>query len=86
MFYVLWSVDRISIYIIKDMNRKGVIFINNAKNSLNVKVRDGIEIHVLKKAENIESRFNRIPIFIASKLIIFILVTMSTKFKYLILI
>ncbi|MDU7240518.1 hypothetical protein [Clostridium sp.] len=36
------------------MNRKGVIFINNAKNSLNVKVRDGIEIHVLKEVENIE--------------------------------
>lgn len=39
---------------IKDMHRKGVIFIDDDKNSLNIKVRDGMEIHVLKKVENIE--------------------------------
>jgi hypothetical protein len=39
---------------IKDMHKKGVIFIDDDKNSLNIKVRDGIEIHVLKEVENIE--------------------------------
>ena len=32
---------------IKDMHRKEVIFIDDTKNLLNIKVRDGIEIHVL---------------------------------------
>lgn len=39
---------------IKDMHGKGVIFIDDDKNSLNMKVRDGMEIHVLKEAEHIE--------------------------------
>lgn len=39
---------------IKDMYRKGVIFIDDDKNSLNMKVRDGMEIHVLKEVEHIE--------------------------------
>jgi hypothetical protein len=39
---------------IKNMHKKGVIFINDGKNSLNIKVRDGMEIHVLKAVENIE--------------------------------
>ena len=39
---------------IKDMHRKGVIFIDDDKNSLNIKVRDGMEIHVLKEVENVE--------------------------------
>lgn len=39
---------------IKDMHRKGVIFIDDDKNSLNIKVRDRMEIHVLKEVENIE--------------------------------
>lgn len=39
---------------IKDMNKKGVIFIKDNKNSLNIKVRDRMEIHVLNVAENIE--------------------------------
>ncbi|GAA0076802.1 DUF1062 domain-containing protein [Clostridium sp. CTA-5] len=39
---------------IKNMQKKGVIFINDDKNSLNIKVRDGMEIHVLKVVENIE--------------------------------
>lgn len=39
---------------IKDMHKKRIIFIDGAKNSLNIKVRDGIEIHVLKEVENIE--------------------------------
>ena len=39
---------------IKDMHKKGIIFINDDKNSLNIKVRDGMEIHVLKEVENIE--------------------------------
>jgi hypothetical protein len=39
---------------IKDMHRKGVIFIDDDKNSLNIKVRDGMEIHVLEEVENIE--------------------------------
>lgn len=39
---------------IKDMHRKGVIFIDDDKNSLNMKVRDGMEIHVLKEVEHIE--------------------------------
>lgn len=33
---------------IKNMHKKGVIFINDDKNLLNIKVRDGMEIHVLK--------------------------------------
>ena len=32
---------------IKDMNKKGIIFIKDNKNSLNIKVRDRMEIHVL---------------------------------------
>lgn len=39
---------------IKDMHKKGIIFINDDKNSLNVKVRHGMEIHVLKGINNIE--------------------------------
>jgi len=39
---------------IKDMHRKGVIFIDDDKNSLNIKVRDGMEIHVLKEVEQID--------------------------------
>jgi hypothetical protein len=39
---------------IKDMNKKGVIFIKDNKNSLNIKVRDRMEIHVLNVVENIE--------------------------------
>lgn len=39
---------------IKDMHRKGIIFIDDDKNSLNIKVRDGMEIHVLKEVENVE--------------------------------
>ena len=39
---------------IKSMNKKGLIFINEDKNSLNIKVRDGMEIHVLKVVDNIE--------------------------------
>ncbi len=39
---------------IKDMHRKGVIFIDDEKNSLNMKVRDGMEIHVLKEVDCIE--------------------------------
>lgn len=39
---------------IKDMHRKGVIFIDDDKNSLNIKVRDGMELHVLKEVDNIE--------------------------------
>jgi len=38
---------------IKNMHKKGIIFIKDDKNSLNAKVRDGMEIHVLK-AVNIE--------------------------------
>lgn len=39
---------------IKNMHKKGVIFITDDKNSLNAKVRDGMEIHILKRVENIE--------------------------------
>ncbi|MCY6960094.1 DUF1062 domain-containing protein [Clostridium brassicae] len=39
---------------IKNMHKKGLIFIKNDKNSLNIKVRDGMEIHVLKVVENIK--------------------------------
>ncbi|MBU5484245.1 DUF1062 domain-containing protein [Clostridium sp. MSJ-11] len=39
---------------IKNMHKKGVIFIKDDKNSLNMKVRDGMEIHILKVVENIE--------------------------------
>ncbi|WML37652.1 DUF1062 domain-containing protein [Clostridium sp. OS1-26] len=39
---------------IKNMHKKGVIFIKDNKNLLNIKVRDGMEIHVLKVVENIE--------------------------------
>lgn len=39
---------------IKDMHRRGVIFIDDVKNSLKLKVRDRMEIHVLKEVENIE--------------------------------
>lgn len=39
---------------IKAMHKKGVILIDNNKNSLNVKVRDGMEIHFLKEVESIE--------------------------------
>lgn len=38
---------------IKNMHKKGVIFIKDDKNSLNMKVRDGMEIHILKVVENI---------------------------------
>ncbi|AGX44544.1 DUF1062 domain-containing protein [Clostridium saccharobutylicum] len=38
---------------IKNMNKKGVIFIKDNKNSLNMKVRDRMEIHVLNVVENI---------------------------------
>ncbi|MBI6871866.1 DUF1062 domain-containing protein [Clostridium aciditolerans] len=39
---------------IKNMHKKGVIFIKDNKNLLNIKVRDGMEIHVLKVVESIE--------------------------------
>ncbi|MDR3597746.1 DUF1062 domain-containing protein [Clostridium sp.] len=39
---------------IKNMHKKGAIFIKDDKNSLNIKVRDGMEIHVLNVVENIE--------------------------------
>lgn len=39
---------------IKNMHKKGVVFIKDDKNSLNIKVRDGMEIHVLKVVENIK--------------------------------
>jgi hypothetical protein len=39
---------------IKDMHKKGVILIDDDKNSLNTKVRDGVEIHFLKEVERIE--------------------------------
>ena len=39
---------------IKNMHKKGLILIKDNKNSLNAKVRDKMEIHVLKEAENIE--------------------------------
>ncbi|EHJ00216.1 protein of unknown function DUF1062 [Clostridium sp. DL-VIII] len=39
---------------IKNMNKEGLIFIKDNKGSLNIKVKDRIEIHVLNSAENIE--------------------------------
>ena len=39
---------------IKSMHKKGLILIKDDKNSLNAKVRDKMEIHVLKVVENIE--------------------------------
>lgn len=39
---------------VKGMHKKGVVFIKDDKKSLNVKVRDGMEIHVLKAVDNIE--------------------------------
>jgi hypothetical protein len=39
---------------IKKMNEKGVIFIKDDKNSLNVKIKNEMEIHILKSPENIE--------------------------------
>ena len=39
---------------IKNMNKEGIIFIKDNKSSLNIKVKDRIEIHVLNIAENIE--------------------------------
>ena len=36
------------------MLKEGVVFINDDKNSSNIKVRDGMEIHVLNVVENIE--------------------------------
>lgn len=39
---------------IKDMHKKGVIFIKDDKNSLNMKTRDRMEIHVLKAVDNTE--------------------------------
>ena len=39
---------------IKSMHKKGLILIKDDKNSLNAKVRDKMEIHVLKEVENIE--------------------------------
>lgn len=50
---------------VKDMYRKKVIFIEGDKNSLNTKVKDGMEIHVLKEVENIEIlKVNNINFFI----------------------
>ncbi|WZL73291.1 DUF1062 domain-containing protein [Clostridiaceae bacterium 35-E11] len=39
---------------IKSMHKKGVVFIEGNKNSLNIKVRDGMKIHVLKAIDSIE--------------------------------
>lgn len=39
---------------IKNMHEKGMIFINDEKNSLNAKIRDGMEIHILKGVGNAE--------------------------------
>jgi hypothetical protein len=39
---------------IKSMHEKGLIFINDDKNSMNSKVKSGMEIHVLKVEDNIE--------------------------------
>lgn len=39
---------------IKDMYKKGIIFIKDDKKSLNSRIGDGLEIHLLKEAENIE--------------------------------
>ena len=38
----------------KNEHKKGAIFVKDDKNSLNVKVRNGMEIHVLNVVENIE--------------------------------
>lgn len=40
---------------IKGMFKEGVVFVNDDKNSSNIKVRDGMEIHVLKAVENVEA-------------------------------
>lgn len=40
---------------IKSMIEKGVVFVNDNKNSSNIKVRDGMEIHVLQAVDNIET-------------------------------
>lgn len=45
---------RVSRAQIKNMYKKGIIFIKNDKKSLNSKIRDGMEIHILKQADNIE--------------------------------
>lgn len=39
---------------IKSMYKKGVVFIKDNKNSLNIKVRDGMKIHILKSIDSIE--------------------------------
>jgi hypothetical protein len=39
---------------IKGMHKKGVVFIEDDKSSLNMKIRDGMEIHVLKSVDHIE--------------------------------
>ncbi|OOM81467.1 DUF1062 domain-containing protein [Clostridium sp. BL-8] len=39
---------------IKNMNKEGLIFIKDNNSSLNIRVKDRIEIHVLNIAENIE--------------------------------
>jgi len=39
---------------VKSMCKKGLVFIEDDKNSLNIKVRDGMEIHVLKAIDSIE--------------------------------
>lgn len=38
----------------KGMLKEGAVFINDDKNSSHIKVRDGMEIHVLKAVDNIE--------------------------------
>ncbi|MBL4938507.1 DUF1062 domain-containing protein [Clostridium sp. YIM B02515] len=40
---------------IKSMIEKGIVFVNDNKNSSNIKVRDGMEIHVLQVVDNIET-------------------------------
>lgn len=40
---------------IKCMLKEGVVFVNDDKNSSNIKVRDGMEIHVLQVVESIEA-------------------------------
>ncbi|QAA32399.1 DUF1062 domain-containing protein [Clostridium manihotivorum] len=39
---------------IKNMHNRGLIFINDGKNSMNSKIKNKMEIHVLKVEENIE--------------------------------
>jgi len=39
---------------IKDMFKERIVFINDNKNLSNIKVRDGMEIHILKVVDNIE--------------------------------